>query len=147
MCVTDNFELYCIMKSLRAHGWSRDLPTNNPFQKGKKIEYNFVLPGFNVRPGEIHAAIGLEQLKKLDKLISYREKNWKLFYNLFKDDKRFYIQQNKIENTNASFALTFIIKDAKKINKDKIYNRLKRNKIAYRLITGGCFTEHPYRNF
>ena len=148
MCVTDNFELYCIMKSLRAHGWSRELPDKNPFQKNKKkIEYNFVLPGFNVRPGEIHAAIGLEQIKKLNKLISYREKNWKLFYNLFKDDKRFYIQQNKLKNKNASFALTFIIKDSKKINKDKIYNKLKKNQIAYRLITGGCFTEHPYKNF
>ncbi|MBD1144023.1 aminotransferase class I/II-fold pyridoxal phosphate-dependent enzyme [Pelagibacterales bacterium SAG-MED33] len=148
MCVTDNFELYCIMKSLRAHGWSRELPKKNPFQKNKKkIEYNFVLPGFNVRPGEIHAAVGLEQLKKLNKLISYREKNWKLFYNLFKDDKRFYIQQNNFNNKNASFALTFIIRNTKKINKDKIYDKLKKNQIAYRLITGGCFTEHPYRKF
>ena len=148
MCVTDNFELYCIMKSLRAHGWSRELPVNNPFQKNKKkIEYNFVLPGFNVRPGEIHAAIGLEQLQKLNKLISYREKNWKLFYSLFKDDERFYIQQNNAGNYNASFALTLIIRDSKKISKNKIYNTLKKNKIAYRLITGGCFTEHPYKKF
>lgn len=148
MCVTDDFELYCIMKSLRAHGWSRELPEKNPFHKNKKkIEYNFILPGFNVRPGEIHAAIGLEQLKKLGKLISYREKNWKLFHKLFKNDKRFIIQNNELKNKNASFALTFIINNSKKINKDKIYDKLKKNKIAYRLITGGCFTEHPYRKY
>lgn len=148
MCVTDDFELYCIMKSLRAHGWSRELPMKNPFHKNKKkIEYNFILPGFNVRPGEIHAAIGLEQLKKLDKLIYYREKNWKLFYKLFKDDDRFYIQHNHNRNKNASFAFTLIIKDPKKINKQKIYKELNKNKIAYRLITGGCFTAHPYRKY
>ena len=70
-----------------------------------------------------------------------------MFYNLFKHDKRFIIQKNKLKNKNASFALTFIIKDSKKMNKDKIYKKLKQNQIAYRLITGGCFTEHPYRKF
>ena len=85
--------------------------------------------------------------KKLDKLIYYREKNWKLFYKLFKDDDRFYIQHNHNRNKNASFAFTLIIKDPKKINKQKIYKELNKNKIAYRLITGGCFTAHPYRKY
>ena len=42
MCVTDDFELYCIMKSLRAHGWSRELPEKNPFHKNKK-KLNIIL--------------------------------------------------------------------------------------------------------
>ena len=25
MALTDNFETYCILKSIRAHGWARDL--------------------------------------------------------------------------------------------------------------------------
>ena len=31
MALTDDFETYCILKSIRAHGWARDLP------KSKKI--------------------------------------------------------------------------------------------------------------
>lgn len=36
MISTDDFEIYCILKSLRAHGWSRDLPKKNPLFKAKK---------------------------------------------------------------------------------------------------------------
>ena len=39
MCSTDNYELYCIMKSLRAHGWTRDLPKKNPLVLTKKITF------------------------------------------------------------------------------------------------------------
>ena len=147
MCVTDNFELFCIMRALRAHGWSRELPKNNIFNIRNKIEYNFILPGFNVRPGEIHAAIGLEQIKKLKRLVYFREKNWKFFYNIFKNDERFIIQKNQSNNVNASFALTMIIKDRNKVNKEKLYKLFKKNNISYRLITGGCFTKHPYKKY
>lgn len=149
MCVTDNFELYCILKSLRAHGWSRDLPKINtltkPLYGSKQAEYNFVLPGFNVRPGEINAAIGIEQLKKLDDLVKHRIKNWNLFKKLFKNDKRFTIQNTNYKN--ASFAFTFVINNNKKNLKQKIYKILKKKGIAYRLITGGCFTKHPYKKY
>ena len=59
MVVTDDFELYCIMKSLRAHGWTRDLPKSNPLISNKTgfyEEYKFILPGYNLRPTEINAA-------------------------------------------------------------------------------------------
>ena len=69
MISTDDYELFCVLKSLRAHGWSRDLPKNNPLLKSKKNDfyeqYKFILPGYNVRPGELHGAIGNIQLKRL----------------------------------------------------------------------------------
>lgn len=73
--ITDLEELYHILLSLREHGWTRNLPSNKFFKKNKNFEdYNFILPGFNVRPTEINAAIGIEQLKKLDGLIKKEEK-------------------------------------------------------------------------
>lgn len=146
MCVTDDFELYCIMLAMRAHGWTRDLPKSNPLTSKKKdVAYNFVLPGYNLRPGEIHGAIGLEQLKKLNKLVKLREKNWKLFYKLFSKDNRFIIQKTK--NFNSSFSFALILKESNKKFKKKIFNTLKKNNISYRLITGGCFTKHPYAKY
>ena len=69
--LTDNFELYNIMLSLRAHGWTRNLGIDNPLHKksnNKFIEsFNFILPGYNLRPLELSGAIGIEQLKKLSK--------------------------------------------------------------------------------
>lgn len=146
MCVTDDYELYCIMLAMRAHGWTRELPNKNPLtSKRKDVAYNFVLPGYNLRPGEIHASIGLEQIKKLDRLVKLREKNWRLFNKLFGSDERFIIQ--KCDNFNSSFAFTLIIKKSNKKFKTRIFSVLKKNKIAYRLITGGCFTKHPYSKY
>ena len=60
--VTDDEELYHVMLSLRAHGWTRNLPKENhvveksddPFMES----FRFVLPGYNLRPLEMSGAIG-----------------------------------------------------------------------------------------
>jgi CDP-6-deoxy-D-xylo-4-hexulose-3-dehydrase len=44
------------------------------FQKSYE-DYCFVLPGYNLRPNNIYAAVGLEQLKKLNSLIKIRKAN------------------------------------------------------------------------
>ena len=43
------------------------------------------MPGFNLRPLEIEAAIGIEQLKKLDNIIRQRRKNAEYFINGIKE--------------------------------------------------------------
>jgi len=119
------------MLAMRAHGWTRDLPKSNPLTSKKKdVAYNFVLPGYNLRPGEIHGAIGVVQLKKLNKLVKLRERNWKLFYKLFSKDNRFIIQKTK--NFNSSFSFALILKKSNKKLKKKIFNTHKNNNISYR---------------
>ena len=73
---TDDEELYHILLSLRAHGWTRNLPKHNKITPPKSDDpfeesFRFVLPGYNVRPLELSGAIGVEQLKKLPN-------NWKI---------------------------------------------------------------------
>ena len=78
--VTDDEELYHILLTIRAHGWTRNLPSEN-LVTGKKSSdlfeesFKFVLPGYNVRPLEMSGATGIEQLKKLPKFIEQRRKN------------------------------------------------------------------------
>jgi CDP-6-deoxy-D-xylo-4-hexulose-3-dehydrase len=68
MVVTNDARLADLLRAMRAHGWVRDM------EASKEIAANyphidprflFLTTGFNVRPTEINAAIGLEQLKKL----------------------------------------------------------------------------------
>ena len=84
----DNEELYQIIKSLRAHGWTRNLDKNNLLCKKSDNDFEesfrFILPGYNVRPLEFSGAIGLEQLNKLPSFIDQRRKNHIVFNNLFK---------------------------------------------------------------
>lgn len=68
MIVTNNKFLYNILKTMRAHGWTRDLDNSKYYEKKyPKIDpkYLFINSGFNLRSTELNAIIGLEQLKKL----------------------------------------------------------------------------------
>jgi CDP-6-deoxy-D-xylo-4-hexulose-3-dehydrase len=148
LVLTDDKELYNLILSLRSHGWTRDIQDKNfylkKFQK-KYEDYCFVLPGYNLRPTNISAAVGLEQLKKLDRLLTIRKKNHNFFLKLFSQDKRFIIQ--KIIGEGSAFAFTFVIKKQFLNLKSKIFLRFKKFGIQYRLITGGSFFMHPVKKF
>jgi CDP-6-deoxy-D-xylo-4-hexulose-3-dehydrase len=141
---TDNTELYHTARALRAHGWTRDLPSDTKIYDKRDDDffeaYRFILPGYNARPLELSGAVGVEQLKKLDRMISIRRENAALFTSLFKNDERFIIQQ---ENGQSSwFAFTIILNPAMKIDRKKVLAALKEADIGYRIITGGNFLRH-----
>src|SRR5260221_971260 len=75
---TDDEHFYHMLLALRSHGWTRHLPNNNVFVE-KPSTFRFIMPGYNVRPTEIQGAIGLEQMKKLDKIIEVRRDNARRF--------------------------------------------------------------------
>lgn len=142
--VTDNEELYHTAKSMRAHGWTRDLPADTKIfdKRGDEFyeAYNFILPGYNARPLELSGAVGIEQLKKLDGLLEARKKNGKLFQELFGSDERFIIQK---ENGESSwFAFTIILNPKFGVKRQTAFNALKEADIGYRIITGGNFLRH-----
>ena len=141
---TDNTEIYHVAHSLRAHGWTRDLPSDTKIYKNRDDDfyeaYRFILPGYNARPLELSGAIGIEQLKKLDAMIETRRRNAQLFVRLMKDDRRFIIQR---ENGRSSwFAFTIILNPELELDRKKVMSGLKKADIGYRIITGGCFLRH-----
>ncbi|ASJ21384.1 DegT/DnrJ/EryC1/StrS family aminotransferase [Brachyspira hampsonii] len=144
LVVTYDEELYHILLSLRAHGWTRQLPKNNklcvksdnPFEES----FRFILPGYNVRPLEMSGALGIEQLKKLSKFIEERRKNATYFVDKFKDDNRFIIQK-EIEQSSW-FGFSFIIKENVKISRKDIINKFLLNDIEVRPIVSGNFLKN-----
>ena len=142
--VTDDEELYHIFLSMRAHGWTRQLPKNNklylksdnPFEES----FRFILPGYNLRPIEMSGAIGIEQLKKLPNFIEERRKNAAYFINKFGNDKRFIIQK-EIEQSSW-FGFSFIIRDNLGISREDIINKLMSNNIEVRPIVSGNFLKN-----
>ncbi|MBI5236209.1 MAG: DegT/DnrJ/EryC1/StrS family aminotransferase [Deltaproteobacteria bacterium] len=144
LVLTDDKELYNILKSLRNHGWTRDQDHDSPIFERKKDDffeaYRFILPGYNVRPGEMHGAIGLAQLEKLDGFIKARRDNAAYFQSLFKDDERFIIQ--KEIGLSSWFAFTMIVNPASGISREAVLTRLKEAGIEHRIITGGNILRH-----
>ncbi len=74
MVTTDDEFFYHMLLSIRSHGWTRHLPEQNVFGV-KPAMFEFIYPGYNVRPTEMQCAIGREQLKKLPKFIEARREN------------------------------------------------------------------------
>lgn len=150
MILTDDEEIYHILLSLRAHGWTRDLPTDNKLVKKDDNPFNesfrFILPGYNLRPLEFSGSIGIEQLKKLPSFINSRRKNAKYFLEKFKNSD-FKLQREIGESSWFGFSL---INTNKKINRDLIIKTLTKNNIDVRPIVSGNFVKNEvisYYNF
>ena len=143
--VTDNDELYQIMLSMRAHGWTRNLPAENLLigNKNKDIfkeEFNFILPGYNLRPLELEGALGIEQLKKLPKLIKNRRLNAKKFKDLFFDDENIIIQQEIGKSSWFGFSMVF--KNELENKRKFLSDIFRKNGIEHRPIVAGNFTKN-----
>jgi CDP-6-deoxy-D-xylo-4-hexulose-3-dehydrase len=69
---------YDLLKCLRAHGWSREQSNRAELERANSHidpRFLFINLGYNVRPMEIQAAFGLEQLKRLDAMNQHRRDN------------------------------------------------------------------------
>jgi CDP-6-deoxy-D-xylo-4-hexulose-3-dehydrase len=144
MALTNDVELMHLMRSMRAHGWTRDVPQISPLFTRKDNEhfeeYRFILPGYNVRPLEISGAAGREQLKKLPAMTSRRRENLALFQRLFLGDRRFIIQRE--HGKSSSFSFTIILNPQMNLNRESVFAALREADIGFRMITGGCFPSH-----
>ncbi len=144
MIVTDDRELADLCRSMRAHGWTRDLGPDSPVYTRKSQDhyeaYRFILPGYNVRPLEIEAAVGRAQLAKLPGFTAARRRNLALFQNLFAGDERFIIQREN--GKSSAFCFTIILDPARKPDRARVFEALKAADIGFRIITGGCFLRH-----
>ena len=141
MVLTDDDELNDIMKSIRSHGWTRNLGENSPFntKKDKFYEmFNFIFPGYNVRPVEMEAAIGREQLKKLDGFLKERKSNGKYFLDKFSNINSISLQKNQDDSSFFGFPIIF----DDDVQRKKFIELCDENNIEYRPIVAGNFTKN-----
>lgn len=141
MVVTDDFEIYELLKCLRAHGWSRGITGYNSTLIDSR--FCFINVGYNLRPMEIQAAMGLIQLKRLTQLNKNRIHNYEKVINLLKESKtdKFNYFKKEENSEPAWFALPFILN--KKYNKKNYLKYLENNGIDTRPIVTGNFTRQP----
>jgi CDP-6-deoxy-D-xylo-4-hexulose-3-dehydrase len=133
------------LRSLRAHGWIRDLPNeNNIYNKtgdNFKDSFTFVTPGYCVRPLEMSGAIGSVQLKKWPDMREKRLKNAQYFKERFKDLKGVRIQKEIGES--SWFGFSIVLEDHLEGKRDQIVKILTENKVETRPIVAGNFMKNP----
>ena len=149
--LTDNREINDYLRSLRAHGWCRDLSDSNKLYKKSKNNFQdafvFITPGYCLRPLEVEAAIGKVQLKKIDKFLKIRRANSKIFRKLF-ENKCWCTIQKQIENSNSSwYGFNIVLKGKLKNKRSLIVKKLQKKQIEVRPTMTGNFLKNPVMKF
>ena len=148
MVTCRNQDDYEILKSLRAHGWSRGLKTEKKISKqNKHLDSRFIFfnSGFNLRPTDISASIGLSQFNDMRSFISIRNKNRDIIVKALKKNKLInnnfhFIDANK--NVKPSwFGIPIYIKN--KLNRKKFIIKLEKRGVETRPIISGNFIKQP----
>lgn len=145
MVVTDDEELYHIMLSMRSHGWTRHLPKEN-LVSGTKSDnvfeesFNFVLPGYNLRPLEMSGALGQEQLKKLPGLVEGRRENARLFQENLSNHPLFTLQKEIGESSWFGFSL--LLRENAGMTRTEFAAKLTDLGFEARPIVAGNFTKN-----
>ena len=150
MVVCNSFEDYQLLLSMRAHGWSRDLKLHkNIERKYPNLDKRFVFvnSGFNLRPTDIAAAIGHNQLRRIKIFQKNRQYNRdKIIYTLKKSKqwKNQFTFIDPIKNLKPSwFGLPILINKKYLKRKKRFIQYLNKNGIETRPIISGNFLNQP----
>ena len=120
--VTDSKKIYEKIKLIRSHGRQDSI---NYFKNPSKSQYLSL--GYNWRMSSLTAALGISQLKKLDKIIKMRQKNAKQLISKLAKFKEISISDppNGYEHIYQMFTIKL---NSKKI-RDSLHNFLKKKRI------------------
>lgn len=147
MVVCNDDSHYELMKCLRAHGWSRNLKDKDIIQSNNPdldSRFTFVNLGYNVRPMEIQAAMGMGQLNKLRAKNDNRKDNYRRIKNKVESDSRntfISFPQETIDADIAWFGVTLFLKD--NISLSHYLNYLTQNGVENRPIITGNMVRQP----
>jgi len=145
MVLTNDSETYEYLKSLRAHGWIRDMSdSSNLYEKtGDAFEdsFRFVLPGYCVRPLEMSGAIGQEQLKKWPSMMEGRRKNAAIAKEAFEDIDEIRLQ--KETGISSWFGFGLVLQGRLAGRRKEIIQILSDNGVETRPIVAGNFMRNP----
>lgn len=143
----ENFIDICRM--MRSHGLLRE--SRDPDTRQEAIarypdlnpEFIFKYASHNMRPTEINAVLGINQLKKLDSNIRKRNNNFRKFLEVI--DSNLFETDFKLEGM-SNYAFTLVLRDKNLSLRTKIEDNLRKYSIEFRrgLSGGGNQLRQPY---
>lgn len=100
--------------------------------------------GYNLKPTEMQAAMGLEQIEKLDEMHSRRKNNFRRLYNIFKKYENFIYLPEALDKADPSwFGYLITLKDNCGFEKNELVEHLENAKIQTRSYFTGNALFHP----
>ncbi len=100
--------------------------------------------GYNLKVSDMQAAVGVEQLKKLDEFIEKRKDNFKLYYDGLKKFEDRLILPKATENSDPSwFGFLVSTREEEGVSRNELIQFLNRNRIHTRNLFAGNITRQP----
>ena len=112
--------------------------------EGYDHKYTYSHLGYNLKSGDIQAAIGLAQLDRLESFIELRRRNWAYLKSGLKGLEEYFLLPKATENSDPSwFGFALTVKSNAPKNRNQIVQELNDAKIATRLLFGGNLLRQP----
>ena len=146
---TNSLDIANDLRSMRSHGWSRNRTDAQIWTEGisaPEAKFLFVTTGYNVRPTEIQAAIGLNQVTNID---SYIEKRRSLAQKALSACENSPIRlmgseylDSESSESHSWMMLPFAVKDSR-VTKFQVQEYLEQLGIETRPVLTGNFLQQP----
>jgi CDP-4-dehydro-6-deoxyglucose reductase, E1 len=129
----------CDNTCLKRYEW-----TLGELPEGYDHKYTYSHLGYNLKSGDIQAAIGLAQLDRLDSFVELRRRNWAYLLNGVRDLEEFFVLPKVTENSDPSwFGFALTVKENSPKTRNEIVQELNERKIGTRLLFGGNLLRQP----
>ncbi|CAN2230936.1 WecE Predicted pyridoxal phosphate-dependent enzyme apparently involved in regulation of cell wall biogenesis [Candidatus Planktophila dulcis] len=129
----------CDNTCLKRYEW-----TLGELPEGYDHKYTYSHLGYNLKSGDIQAAIGLAQLDRLDSFIELRRRNWAHLKGGLKGLEEFFMLPEPSPDSEPSwFGFALTVKPGGPKTRNQIVQELNESKIATRLLFGGNLLRQP----
>lgn len=129
----------CDNTCLKRYDWQLgDLPP------GYDHKYTYSHLGYNLKSGDIQAAIGIEQLNRLDSFVLSRRSNWARLRASLDSLSEFLILPEATINSDPSwFGFALTLREPSPISRDELIKKLNALGIGTRLLFAGNLLRQP----
>ena len=112
--------------------------------EGYDHKYTYSHLGYNLKSGDIQAAIGLAQLNRLDDFVTLRKRNWQYLLNGLQNLNELLMMPQATEKSDPSwFGFALTVRAESPVSRNELVAQLNSRKIGTRLLFGGNLLRQP----
>jgi len=112
--------------------------------RGYDHKYTYTHRGYNLKPTDLQAAIGLAQLDKLDRFIAERRRNWDFLRRAAAHLEEFFELPEPTPRSEPSwFGFLLVVREAAPFTRDELVRALEARRVQTRMLFGGNLLRQP----
>ena len=117
-------DIYKELSVLSLHGQSKSAFDKNKGGKGA-WRYNIELAGYKCNMSDLHAAIGLSQLRRYDSMLNHRKKIVNIYNDILSENKRIILPNFKNDYSESSYHLYLMrVRDFEEDDRDLLIDKM-----------------------